>query len=140
LLLKAQVLTATVPKKRETIMALFHQSITKSRRLGFLHDAALGNELLGKYCIFMCDYDSARSYLERAKALYFDWGAFKKVKQMELQYGNLVGNEVSIDLLSTAIKGRSRQEIVTEIEAVRSRTCFSMDEDQVSNDSALAFP
>jgi hypothetical protein len=134
-LLRAEVLTTKQNVTMESIQEAYHQSINPAQRSGFLHNAALGNELLGQYCLRLGDYDLARHYLERAKILYFDWGAFKKVKAMELAYGNLVCNQVSKQLLSTAISGRSRQGIVYEIETLRSQTRLSMDVDILSNAS-----
>jgi hypothetical protein len=134
-LLRAEVLATKQNVTMESIQDAYHQSINPAQRSGFLHNAALGNELLGQYCLRLRDYNLARHYLERAKVLYFDWGAFKKVKTMELTYGNLVCNRISKDLLSTAVSGRSRQGIVNEVETLRTQTRLSIDVDLLSNPS-----
>jgi hypothetical protein len=125
-LLNAEVLSSKKNADLETCQEAYHLSITQATRLGFLHDAALGNELLGKFCLKKCELDLAKHNLERAKVLYFDWGAFKKVKQMEWEYGRLIENKISTDQLSTAFTGRARDGIVSEIENVRSITRLSL--------------
>jgi hypothetical protein len=132
-LLRAEVLTTKQNMTMESIQEAYHQSINPARRSGFLHDAALGNELLGRYCLSSGDIDLASRYLEQAKALYFDWGAFKKVKDLQLLYGNLVQNRLSKDLLSTAISGRSQQGVVFEIESLRAQTRWPMEVDLLSS-------
>jgi histidine kinase len=123
-LLKAEVLASKESEKFETVVEAYYQSINQARRSGFLQDAALSNELLGKYCLKRCDYDLAKDFLTTSKELYFDWGAMKKVRAMESQYQNLISGRVMMDQLSTAIKGRARQGIVSQIDNLRSQTKF----------------
>jgi histidine kinase len=123
-LLKAEVLASKESEKFETVVEAYYQSINQARRSGFLQDAALGNELLGKYCHKRCDYDLAKEFLNTSKDLYFDWGAIRKVSAMKTQYQSLISDEVMMNRLSTAIKGRSRQGTVSQIESLRSQTNF----------------
>jgi hypothetical protein len=123
-LLKAEVLASRKNEKLETILLLYYQSINQARRSGFLQDAAMSNELLGKYCHKRGNDDMAKEFLTTSKELYFDWGALKKVKSMESQYQTLISDGITINQLSTAITGRARLGLVTQIEKLRSQTHF----------------
>jgi hypothetical protein len=135
--LSAECLASKESSDFQAVQEAYHEAITQATRCGFIQDAALGNEHLGKYCLSQCDNELAAHYLERAKLLYFDWGAFKKVNRMSIEYGNLLRNEISSDSLSTYVTGRARQGIVSEIESVRARTRSSIDDQHMSTSSDL---
>ena len=65
---------------------LYEQSIRMARRSGFYHEAAIANELAGKYYLSKNDQSHARIYLAEAHRLYCDWGCQLKVTALELQY------------------------------------------------------
>jgi hypothetical protein len=53
--------------------------------------------------------------------LYYDWGAKRKVLLLEQKHGDLVDFEVKADDLSKALTGRSRLDVILDIEGERSR-------------------
>jgi histidine kinase len=126
-LLKAEMMIAERKKSFETVQTTYRQCMAQATRLGFLHDTALAKELFGRYCLNEGKKEEASYYLQRSKLFYNDWGALKKVNCMKLQYGDLVENSILTHDLSKSITGRPRQEIVEEIESVRARTVFGLD-------------
>jgi histidine kinase len=118
------------------VQRMYHQSISQARRVGFIQDAALANERLGEYFLSKQDHDWAQYYLQNAKVLYYDWGAKKKVQQMEKKYGELVEIKVTEDDLSKSLTGRARQEIISDIDEIRARTRVSLRENRIISVSA----
>lgn len=58
--------------------ASYLESIRSAREHKFLHEEALASELFGIFCIEEGDMNQGNNALERAKALYLQWGALKK--------------------------------------------------------------
>ena len=104
------------------VQPMFDKSIAVARRAGFVHEAALANELAGVYFLNKLDTDWASVYLQRAKAMYTDWGASAKVEQMDAKYGFLVKIGDSSSQPSHSLAGRSRGDVVDMVEKTRNRT------------------
>jgi ribosomal protein L17 len=60
--------------KDDEVKRMCDKSIAVARRGGFVHDAALANELARLYYLNKLDTDWASLYLQRSKALFTDWG------------------------------------------------------------------
>jgi histidine kinase len=101
------------------VQRMYDKSIALARRTGFVHDAALANELAGVYFLNKLDTDWASVYLGRSKAMYSDWGASAKVRQMDAKYGFLVENDILPLQRSHSVIGRSRGETVDLVEKTR---------------------
>ena len=125
-LLDAALLSTRRNSTTQEVQHWYDKSIAAARRAGFVHDAALANELAGQYFLEKYDADWASHYLKKAKTLFTDWGALAKVRQMEIKYGHLVEVEISSDQLSHAVIGRSRGETFAQIEKSRKGPVLSL--------------
>ena len=110
LILQAEHLSIT--ERDEVIVQKgYNDAITTAARAGFVHDHALANELAGIYFL-QRDQSWAGTYMVRASALYNDWGAFGKVKDLDAKYKEVMAQSSSVNLdnncVSRALKGRSR--------------------------------
>ena len=111
---------STQKGKGNEVQRMYDKSIAVARRAGFLQDAALANELAGAYFLTKLDTDWASVYLRRSKAMFMDWGASAKVRQMDAKYGYLVEIDISSTQRSHSLAGRSRGEMVDLVEKSRS--------------------
>lgn len=68
----------------------YDEAIELARRRGFLHFEALGNELAGRFHMAGGGERIARSYLVEARYLYWKWGATAKVRQLEVEFRELL--------------------------------------------------
>ena len=112
LLVQAQreALNKNKKKKRhdETrVISLFNDAVSASRKAGFTHDAALANELAGKYCLSLNDRERARFYMMDALELYGVWEAQAKVDQM-LETYQFLGLQDVKSSFSSSFRGQSR--------------------------------
>ena len=94
-LLDAELMVARNGKTDE-IQCTYDEAIATAIQGGFVQDAALANELAGIYLLTR-NKERASHYLTRSKALFTDWGATAKVRQMEAKYGSLAEAIVSLD-------------------------------------------
>ena len=90
-LLKA--LVSTISSKKPALQEIrkkFENSISQLSRAGFLHVAAIANERLGELMATQKEEDDdhhwSRHYLERAAVVYHEWGANKKVQDLQHRY------------------------------------------------------
>jgi hypothetical protein len=116
---------STKKEKDDEVKRMYDKSIAVARRGGFVHDAALANELAGVYFLNKLDADWASVYLSLSKAMFTDWGASAKVRQMDAKYGYLVETGISSSLRSRSVLGRSRGEIVDLVEQSRKGAILS---------------
>jgi predicted ATPase/signal transduction histidine kinase len=65
---------------------LYDQGIASAAAQGFIHHAALGQELAGRFWLAKGKPHFAQLYLQRAHAGYQRWGASRKVNQLEQIY------------------------------------------------------
>lgn len=66
---------------------LLDTAISSAYQDGFPHHAALASERAGMYFLRAEEEKLASKYLSRASALYTEWGAIAKVKQLESKHG-----------------------------------------------------
>lgn len=82
-ILGAELLPSQAMSDAREVQDAFDEAIAASLKLGFLHHSALSNERAGLYFASIDDNLWAATSLQRAYALYDEWGAVAKVKQME---------------------------------------------------------
>ena len=63
----------------EKAKVAYQQSITSSHDHKFIHEEALANELFGIFCVETGDMERGIELLDKARELYKQWGAHKKV-------------------------------------------------------------
>ena len=117
-LLDAEYLSTRKGKDDEA-QRMYDKSIAVARRAGFVHEAALANELAGVFFLKKLDTDWASVYLRRSMEMFTDWGATAKVRQMHAKYGFLVEIDLSSTQRSHSLAGRSRSEVVDLVEKSR---------------------
>lgn len=74
---------ATSRGDRVVAKAKYEESAEMAHQDGFLHEEALAYELLGRALLRWEELQQGCDFLESAKSLYGQWGAFSKVKQLE---------------------------------------------------------
>jgi signal transduction histidine kinase len=82
----------------------YDEAILHARNNGFIHEEALANELAARYYLMKSNENKAGRYILEAHYLYSKWGAISKVKQFDLEYG---------DLLKTTSKEKTDNEDLT---------------------------
>ena len=82
-LLIIQGLQARLGKEFESSVKLLSQGADFARKNGFVHEAAIAFEAIAETAIESGLVIIAHDYLTRALALYGDWGATKKVQQLQ---------------------------------------------------------
>ncbi len=65
---------------------LFDRSIAVARKNGFQRDEAVANERAGRYLVANGMTKAADGYLRDAHYLFYRWGAYRKVEEMERTY------------------------------------------------------
>lgn len=122
LILRAEYLTLLKykdqKKQEEDVRKLFDEAIAQSRRIGFLQDAALANELAGDFFARKNDDYWAGSYATSAYELYVLWGAIAKADDVTAQHTS-VSFEPSTSFHNTSF--RSRRRFTTGIESMHRR-------------------
>ncbi len=68
----------------------YEESIRRASENQFIQEAALANELAGKYYLEQGRESLAVYYLESAVRAYAQWGAIEKVKHLTAQFGKLL--------------------------------------------------
>jgi hypothetical protein len=119
-LLDAEILATHKHYDTNQIKSLFDSSIAKANRAGLIHNAALANERAGDFFLKEGDLYWAEHYLGQSKSLYADWGAAAKVSQIERKFGFLVHGGISEYNLSVPIVGRSRRDVIDQVDSLRS--------------------
>ena len=68
----------------------FQAAISMAARIGFMHDAAISYERYGLFMLHIInDREGGAFYLEKAAQYYADWGAVRKVRQLEKEHADL---------------------------------------------------
>ena len=116
----------------ETAAALYDTAVTLATENGYHGEAALANELAGRFYLATGRRKVARLYLGDAIRGYRQWGAAAKVQQLEGKYGDLLAQpaesqaateatgpsslrDVSSDRLDLASALKASQAIAAEI-------------------------
>lgn len=71
-------------------MELYDRAIQGAREQGFVHEEAIAYERAGEFYLAIGRGEIAQLYLRNAHHCYIRWGAKAKVKQMELEYPELL--------------------------------------------------
>ena len=77
---------ASLDGNNQTAKKHYEQAIIAGGRRGFIHDHALANECFGAFFLRESDENEAAYHLRQAHALYSEWGALAKAKQLERKY------------------------------------------------------
>jgi predicted ATPase/class 3 adenylate cyclase/GAF domain-containing protein len=83
-------------------VAKYEQAITLARQSGFLRDAAMACELTARALTGLGLTRAAEIYIQDAYHLYYRWGAYRKVDEMEKQYSVLNAGKKN-----STLKGRT---------------------------------
>ena len=115
-IVKAEELAlATKGKDHHSVQQAYDKAVAKAGRRGFMNDQALANELAATYFLRHGDREWAKTYLERACELYFEWGAVAKCAALESQHKDLLEMEGKRSVRSSTshgidLKARTRVE------------------------------
>ena len=106
---------ATFPSKKNQgqIKEEFDKAISAATKAGFMHDAALANELAGEYFIRSEDLFWAKHYFTSAHSLYLAWGAKAKVRQLMHNRGSFV--EKGKEGVTHAVTRRARTDMTSRV-------------------------
>jgi hypothetical protein len=94
LLLKAEFESLTEVDEKK-VRRMYDSTISAAARGGFINDAAIGNERAGSWFAGRNDQFWAQTYIERAYALYKDWSAHGKARDLMKQFPTILGSEDS---------------------------------------------
>ncbi|NER06490.1 MAG: GAF domain-containing sensor histidine kinase, partial [Okeania sp. SIO3C4] len=105
LLVKAEMVS--ISGKNAEAIDLYNQAIESAKKNEFIQHEALGNELAAKYWLNQNKFKYAKVHLQEAYYSYQNWGATRKLQDLENQYPELqniltVKNNI-IDTQTTAI-------------------------------------
>lgn len=82
---------AALAGKKKAAERNYQSSIAIATRLGFIHDAALANERYSNFMLTVLKNQQGAAYhLREAIQLYSEWGAVKKVEQLQQQNDTLL--------------------------------------------------
>jgi len=73
----------------------YERAIETARAHGYLNDEALSYELAARFRLANEDRDTAKTLLSNARSSYLKWGAVAKVKDLQEQYPDLLGESFS---------------------------------------------
>lgn len=100
MIVKAEILSLT--GKASEIKESFEKAIAASSRVGFVQDAALGAELLGKFYKRKGDNNLAADYLVQAYGRYMSWGAYAKALHLKCENAWILETFSSMPLLANS--------------------------------------
>ncbi|MCP4690477.1 MAG: GAF domain-containing protein, partial [Desulfobacterales bacterium] len=83
---------ARVSNESTEALRLYQEAIDAAKASEYIQDAALGNELAAKFFISLGVGFVARTYMREAHYWYERWGARLKVKQLDDEYAELLGD------------------------------------------------
>lgn len=109
LIAKAELRTIACKKQQtEQVRAAFDEAVSVCTRSGFVQNAALTNELAGRFMMRCCDNYWGSHYLKKAVELYREWGADGKVVVLSKEFELCNGRKTR--RASMGIRGRARFE------------------------------
>ncbi len=112
---------ARIEGRCDAALELYDQAIEAASASGFTHDAALANELAGRFLLGEDKRSFARLYLREALDGYQMWGAGAKVEQLRARYpAMLLGNTRHHETLrhTTSLPQRSTSHDELDLNAV----------------------
>ncbi|MBE9184432.1 AAA family ATPase [Microcoleus sp. LEGE 07076] len=85
---------------------------------GFIQDAALVNELAGRFYLSQNRLIFVKNYFSNARVCYLQWGATAKVRQLEQYYGNLFPESVDLRIAATVTASTSSHANILDLATV----------------------
>ncbi|NCD72472.1 AAA family ATPase [Mucilaginibacter agri] len=73
-------------------LSLYEQAINAAKASKFTRDEAMANELAAKYLARIGFIKATEGYLQASRYLYYRWGAYRKVEEMDNSYPMLSGS------------------------------------------------
>lgn len=83
---------ARLEKNNVKAIELYSQSVKSAEANGLIQQAALANELHGRFWLSLENKDLATALLEKARQLYLEWNAHSKAKWMLEEYSDIFSN------------------------------------------------
>ncbi|WP_437541156.1 AAA family ATPase [Sorangium sp. So ce367] len=83
---------------------LYEQAITSAREAGFVQHEAIASELAAEFYRARGLTTPADSYLRKARAAYFTWGAHAKVEQLDQRYPHLAPRKPIAPTITFAVR------------------------------------
>ncbi len=71
-------------------MNLYDRAISGAAKNGYIHEAAIANELAAKFYLELGKHKIAKTYMSEAYYNYINWGALAKVQDLEERYPHLI--------------------------------------------------
>ena len=106
-------------------MELYDQAIAGATAHNYLQEAALANELAGRFYLAQGKSKIATGYLQEAYYSYARWGAKAKVIQLEQRYSQLLGANAasvsSLDAITQKVGGDTILNTLTNVTSSHSR-------------------
>ncbi|WP_437284635.1 AAA family ATPase [Sorangium sp. So ce406] len=98
---------------------LYEQAIASAREGGFVQHEAIACELAAGFCRARGVTTPADSYLRRARACYFAWGAHAKVEQLDQRYPHLVERRPIAPTITFAVRAE-QFDVLSVVKAAQS--------------------
>jgi predicted ATPase/class 3 adenylate cyclase/tRNA A-37 threonylcarbamoyl transferase component Bud32 len=70
-------------------LSLYEQSVNTAKKNVFIRDEAMANEMAAKCLLRVGLAKAAEGYLQASRYLYYRWGAYRKVEEMDNNYRSL---------------------------------------------------
>jgi predicted ATPase/signal transduction histidine kinase len=87
-LIKAE--QARLQGDKQSASDFYDRAIALAKSHGYLHEAALANELAAKFYLQLGKDFIAKAYMQEARYCYLEWGATAKIQHIENQYPQLL--------------------------------------------------
>jgi len=118
LLLLLQAERSSLRENKQGLKKKYDDAIASAQALNMVNFQALANECAG-LVFLVCDPYLSDHYLTEALEYYFQWGAMRKVEQMETEYASLLS--------------RSRPKVVTSISSSKGSTLSKRSKSETTN-------
>ena len=107
-LIEAEV-ASIIRKKHSDLRPMYDKAISTFMRTGFVHFAAIANELASNQMSRQQDEFWEKHYITQATQLYAEWGATVKVDQLLQQHNFLQSSNITSEALrGSNLRGKSR--------------------------------
>jgi predicted ATPase/class 3 adenylate cyclase/tRNA A-37 threonylcarbamoyl transferase component Bud32 len=94
LLMEAEL--ATFSGRIAEALSYYEQSVNMAKKNAFIRDEAMANEMAAK-CLLQVELPkAAEGYLQASRYLYYRWGAYRKVEEMNNSYIALSGSTTNV--------------------------------------------
>ena len=88
LFMKAEL--ASFSGSLQNAISLYEQSIANANEQGFRRDEAMANEFAARFLVNTKLSKAAEGYMQAAHYIYYQWGAHRKVEELESKYKHLL--------------------------------------------------